>query len=122
MRSARPCCVAAVEKEDLGRGESRRCRIVIMVSRRTASRTRRNGAAMRCRLAVFGILLLPLLPSGIACLQVTDVPRKDGVPPLKNAAASAAPAASPAETDPAITRGRLLGTWQDHYQGTRTMT
>src|SRR5438270_11606119 len=75
---------------------------------------------MRCRLAFFGILLL--LPSGIACLQVTTVPRKDGVPPLKDAVASPTPAASPTATDAAIDRRRLLGTWQDHYQGTRTMT
>ncbi len=92
-----------------------------MVSRRRKSPTR-NGAEMRCRLAVFAILLLPLLSSGIACVQVTNAPRKDGVPPLKDAGASATPTASPAGTDVTIDRRRLLGTWQDHYQGTRTMT
>src|SRR5688572_3312005 len=103
-------------QEDPGRGESRRGRMVIMVSRRAASHQRKNGAEMRCRLAAYGILLLPLLPSGIACSHLTRVPREGGVPPLKDAAASATPAASPAGTDAATARRRLLGTWRDHYQ------
>src|SRR4051812_212729 len=70
---------------------------------------------MRCRSAIFGMLLL--LPSGIACMNLTNDRRKDEVPPRKDPVSNAIPAA--ADT---IDRRKLLGTWQDHYQGTRTMT
>jgi len=72
---------------------------------------------MRRRSAVFGILLLAFVAGGIVYWRLSTVP-----PAANDGVASATPATKPADTEQEKNRRQLLGTWQDHYKGKRTMT
>jgi hypothetical protein len=71
---------------------------------------------------VFGVLLLVFVTGGIAYWQLTAAPPAVDPPPVDGGVARATPTTAPAESEEGKTLRRLLGNWQDHYKGKRTMT
>ena len=77
---------------------------------------------MKCKLGVFCFLAMVLLAGGIAYWYLTTPP-----PSQHDGNADATSSAKPkdetkAETEAEKQRRKLLGVWQDNYQGKRTMT
>jgi len=70
----------------------------------------------RKRALLFG-LVLALLAGGIAYWRLTAEP-----PSPSDGVSVATPPTNKVETEEEKTRRKLLGVWQDHYQGKRTMT
>jgi hypothetical protein len=78
---------------------------------------------MRRGSVVVGILLLAGLVVGIAYWRLTTNPPPvdDGVAAVSPSAKPATPPPNRAESEAEKTRRLVLGTWQDHYKGKRTM-
>src|SRR5262245_36376898 len=77
---------------------------------------------MRSRSAVFAILFLAFLAGGFAYWRLTTEPPPGNEDIVSTPPASPVPATNRAETEEEKSRHQLLGTWQDHYKGKRTMT
>jgi hypothetical protein len=69
------------------------------------------------RQSILLCLLALAIAGGIAYWRLTAEP-----PSPSDGFAVATPATNKAETEEEKTRRKLLGVWQDHYQGKRTMT